>query len=86
MAVVVAVVTCSPPEDGGGSMGSGSDEGCDEGADDTLPELPASVVIVRNSLLLQPVWPSDVCTFAHSALELSSTVSFVPCGMVRSAV
>ena len=63
---------------------AGEDE--EDGAEEEEPEEPASVVIVRNSLLHQPSLPSAVFTLAQPELELSVTVSFVPCGMVRRAV
>ena len=74
-------------EDAEAEEAGDDDAGADDaGAEDVEPEDPASVVMVRNSLLHQPVFPSGVCTFAHPALELSTTVSFVPWGIVTRAV
>ena len=75
-------------EDDTGAEEAGADDaGADDaGAEDVEPEDPASVVMVRNSLLHHPVFPSGVCTWAQPALELSTTVSLVPCGIVTKAV
>ena len=93
LAVVVAVVFTVSEESGFGPSGvpveeddEEDEEEDEEDEEEDDPEEAASVVMVRNSLLHQPVLPSDILTCAQPAFELSVTVSFVPCGMVKSAV